>query len=240
MHLPPCDVHIPRPDGAADPAYAAIPDAPRRGVVVIHEILGRQPEIDRVVERFAAAGYAAVAPDLFSAGFKPFCVIASMRATATGKGPPVEQVLRARQWLLEQTGLGPDAVGVIGFCMGGGFALATGPHWAAVSTNYGNVPDVEVMRGIGPVIGCYGLRDKVYGQPSVDRLRAAMTALGVEHEIHAFEQVGHSFLTDGDHPSAALSRPVLAVGYDPEVAEVAWGHIFAFFERTLRPAGEVS
>lgn len=47
------DVEIPGPDGApSDPAYAFLPESPRRGMVVIHELLGRQPEIDHVVERF--------------------------------------------------------------------------------------------------------------------------------------------------------------------------------------------
>jgi dienelactone hydrolase len=63
------EVTIPGGDGAPEsPSVAMIPDGARRGVVVIHEIFGRQPEIDRVVERFANAGYAAVASDLFRRG----------------------------------------------------------------------------------------------------------------------------------------------------------------------------
>ncbi len=41
-------------DAAAVPVYAILPPEARRGVVVLHEIFGRQPEIDRVVQRFAA------------------------------------------------------------------------------------------------------------------------------------------------------------------------------------------
>jgi carboxymethylenebutenolidase len=50
------EVTIPAGDGApALPGFAVIPDGATRGAVVIHEIFGRRPEIDRVVERFAGA-----------------------------------------------------------------------------------------------------------------------------------------------------------------------------------------
>ena len=49
-----------------------------------------------------------------------------------------------------------------------------------------------------------------------------------------FDDTGHSFLTDGDHPIlSALVRPIMNVRYDPAVAEEAWSRIFAFFERHL-------
>ncbi|UCE86664.1 MAG: dienelactone hydrolase family protein [Deltaproteobacteria bacterium] len=231
------DVEIPGAVGArAEPAYACLPERPRRGMVIIHELLGRQPEIDRVVERFGRAGYAAVAPDLFAPGFRPACIARAMRAVATGEGAAVDQAIRARDWLTDETGLARESIGIIGFCFGGGFALAVGRHWGAVSTNYGVVPETPLLQGIGPVIGCYGGRDRVFGRNG-ERLSERLSALGVPHESHTFDAVGHSFLTDGDHPvSSALSRPLLAIRYDPDVAEDGWRRIFAFMERHLPPA----
>src|SRR5947208_13838765 len=71
----------------AIPGFAVVPDGATRGVVVIYEIAGRQPEIDRVVERFADHGYAAVEPDLFRAAGRFTCVRQTMEATRTGRGP---------------------------------------------------------------------------------------------------------------------------------------------------------
>jgi carboxymethylenebutenolidase len=215
------------------PAYASLPEGAQRGVVVLHEIYGPQPEIERVVDRFAGAGYAAVMPDLFSKGPKLVCIARAIAATATGRGEQIDQIRAAAEWLSERSGVSRDRIGVIGFCMGGGFALATGSGFSAVSTNYGEVPPTEVMRGTGPVIGCYGGRDRVFGKHA-RKLESRLRPLGVEVETHTFDSVGHSFLTDGDHPVGKwLSQPILRVSYDAAVAEDAWSRIFAFFERHL-------
>ena len=226
------DVRI--PSGArATPAYAAIPPGARRGVVVIHEIYGRAPDIDRVVERFADAGYAAAAPDLFADGATAACVARVLLASATGSGRPVEQAVATRSWLCEQAAIGEDKVGIIGFCMGGGFVLGIGRGWGAVSANYGTIPTQERLRGIGPTIACYGGRDRAFA-PLAPRLRKALDQVGVDNEVHVFPTVGHSFLTDGDHPIASrLSAPLLRIAYDARVAEDAWSKIFAFFDRHL-------
>jgi carboxymethylenebutenolidase len=144
------------------PAYAALPPGAKRGAVVLHELFGPQPEIRRVVDRFADAGYAAVAPDLFHAGVRIACLSRVLRAVSRGEGPPIAQVLAARAWLCERAGLDEGSVGLIGFCMGGGLALAAGKGWGAVSTNYGAIPPARVLQGIGPVIACYGERDLLF------------------------------------------------------------------------------
>jgi carboxymethylenebutenolidase len=227
------DIEIPRPGGANIPAYAAVPADARRGVVVIHEILGRQPEVDRVVERFAAAGYAAVMPDLFHAGSRIGCIRRSLATIASGEGPVADTILATQQWLCERMGLAESRVGVIGFCLGGGLALAVGRKFGVVSSNYGDLPPIEVLRGSPPVIGCYGGKDRAFRR-NAPRLGERMKVIGVEHEVHTFPTVGHSFLTDGDHPFlAALSRPLMQIRYDAAVAEDAWQKILAFFERTL-------
>lgn len=227
------DIEIPRPGGANLPGYAALPVDAQRGVVVIHEIFGRQPEIDRVVERFAAAGYAAVGPDLFHAGSRLGCIRRSLATIASGEGPVADNILAAQRWLCERTGLADARVGVIGFCIGGGLALAVGREFGVVSSNYGDLPPVEVLRGSPPVIGCYGGRDRLFRR-NADRLRDRLNVIGAKHEVHTFPTAGHAFLTDGDHPiAAALSRPFMQVHYDAAVAEDAWQKIVGFFDRTL-------
>jgi carboxymethylenebutenolidase len=228
------DVRLPgEPDASA---YAALPAGAKRGVVVVHEIFGRQPEIDRVVERFAEGGYAALAPDLFGTTPKPLCVARAMIETNLGRGPMIATLQRARAWLGETAGLPPRSVGLIGFCLGGSFALAAGPDWGAVSTNYGSLPPDGVMRGLPPVIGCYGARDRVFGHTG-RKLETRLHRLGVDAQAHTFANAGHSFLTDGQHPlAAALSRPLFHVHYDADTAEEAWRLIFAHFDRHLAPS----
>jgi carboxymethylenebutenolidase len=227
------DVEIPRPGGANMPGYAALPADATRGVVVIHEIFGRQPEIDRVVERFAAAGYAAIGPDLFHASSRIGCIRRALATIASGEGQMSSSILAAQRWLCERTGLAEPRVGVIGFCIGGGLALAVGREFGVVSSNYGDLPPIEVLRGSPAVIGCYGGKDRMFRRNAA-RLRERLNVIGGEHEVHTFPTVGHAFLTDGDHPiAAALTRPLMQVGYDPEVAEDAWKKILAFFDRTL-------
>jgi carboxymethylenebutenolidase len=202
-------------------------------MVVIHESLGAQPEIDRVVDRFAAHGYAAVAPQLFRTLLNPLCVRRAIQTVSTGQGPYVDALRGARTWLCQQTGLAENRVGLTGFCMGGGFALAAGSGWAAVSTNYGDVPKPELMNGIGPVIGCYGGRDRIFGR-TASKLEETLRPLGVEVETHTYPDVGHSFLTDGHHPIAfAFSAPLLHITWNQTVAEEAWGRILAFMDRHL-------
>lgn len=226
------DVQIPAGDGApATPAFASLAAGATKGVVIIHEIYGRRPEIDRVVLRFAAAGYAAVAPDLFHRG-RFTCLIDIFRAMRTGQGVPVTQGRNARAWLCDQAGLDPAHVGLIGFCFGGGYALLAGAGWAAVSTNYGIVPRAEVMRDLGPVIGCYGARDRMMPREP-ERLRRRLAQVGHdEPEVHVFD-AGHSFLTDAPQTLYTRTLPLAALGDYPEARDEGWRRIFAFFDRHL-------
>lgn len=232
--MPGVDVQIGRSDGPPTPGYASLPAAAERGVVVIHELFGRQPEIDRVVDRFAAAGYAAVGPDLFANRFKPACIRRALATIESGEGPFAERLDEAKRWLSAEAKLDERRIGVIGFCIGGGLALAVGRRFAAVSSNYGDLPPEEVLRGSPPIIACYGGRDRIF-RGNGERLRERMRVLGqAEPEVHSYATVGHSFLTDGDHPIATvLTWPFFQVRYDAAVAEDAWAKILGFFDRTL-------
>lgn len=226
------DVEIPSA-GASMPGYAALPSGATRGVVVLHEIFGRQPDIDRVVERFATAGYAAVGPDLFHDGSQLGCIRRALATISSGEGPFAERIGEAQRWLVANAKLDEARVGVIGFCLGGGLALAVGRRFAAVSTNYGDLPPAAVLRGSPPIIGCYGGRDRIFAR-NAKRLRERMESLGEQPEIHVFPTVGHSFLTNGHHPiTKVVSWPLLHVRWDPEVAEAGWTKILAFFDQSL-------
>ena len=98
-------------------------------------------------------------PDLFSAdGPRALCIARAMAESASGKAGRTSGYIEAtREWLAQQEDVDGARIGVIGFCMGGAFALAyvgggrSGVR--AASVNYGDVPkDPERLRGACPIV----------------------------------------------------------------------------------------
>jgi carboxymethylenebutenolidase len=109
---------------------------PWPGVVVVHEVFGLDEQARLHTQRLAAAGYLALAVDLYSAGGARRCLVSTMRALSRGEGRAFADIDAGRRWL----GRSPDhagGIGVIGFCLGGGFALMTaaGHGFDAASVN---------------------------------------------------------------------------------------------------------
>ena len=161
---------IPTPSGPVR-AHLAIPDAtdttdttgPSAGVVVIHEVFGLNDEIRAHTDRFARQGYLAVAPDLFSYGPKLRCIRDTFRSLMRREGPAFKVLDAVAGWVAAREAC-TGRVGVIGYCMGGGFALLAAPRptFAVASVNYGPVPKdaAELLRGACPIVGSYGGQDR--------------------------------------------------------------------------------
>jgi carboxymethylenebutenolidase len=202
-------------------------------VVVIHEIFGANDDIRRIARRFADEGYLAAVPDLMAAGLRPVCVWQAMRALRAGAGPMVDELeavialLRARPEV--------RAVGAVGFCMGGGFALvlATRATVAAAGVYYGDGRRRSELACVAPVMGGYGGKDRLFARQG-RALIADLEALGKEHDIRIYEDAGHSYMNQAGHPILnALTRPLLHVAYDAAAAEDSWRRMLAFFGRHL-------
>ncbi len=197
------DVSIPAPGGPL-PGYLAVPTGPGPwpGVVVLHDLVGMSHDLREQGDWLAGAGYVAIAPDLFRGSRRPACIIRMMRETWRRHGPTFADVEATGRWLAER----PDCtgrVGVIGFCLGGGFALllAADHRFDAASVNYGPVSkktySEEVLSGACPVVGSYGAKDPGL-RGAADRLSQVLSAVGVDHDVKTYPDAGHSFMNDHD------------------------------------------
>ncbi|MBV8930177.1 MAG: dienelactone hydrolase family protein, partial [Mycobacteriaceae bacterium] len=120
--------------------YLAVPDGqgPWPGVVVVHDALGFTADLRRITDRFANSGYLALAPALYGRGRKIQCIVSTFRSLSAGRGPAVDDIIAARDHLARDDRC-TGKVGLVGFCMGGGFCLQLAPSgvFDAVAPNYG-------------------------------------------------------------------------------------------------------
>jgi carboxymethylenebutenolidase len=232
------DIDIPVA-GESWTGYLAVPPAspgPWPGVVVIHEALGLNADIRRKADEFASRGYLALAPDLFRGKAWLRCIRGAFAQLHAGRGPAFTALDGARQLLAGR----PDCTGktgVIGFCMGGGFALlcAPRPGFDVAAVNYGEVPKntEAALAGSCPIVGSFGGRDPM-GTGHPERLQRALAVLQVPHDVHVYPGAGHRFLTESSGAGAVLAK-MGRMSFQPEDAADAWQRIFGFFGTYLQP-----
>lgn len=206
-------------------AYLAYPERPdpAPAVIVIHEIFGVSDFIRQTTEKLAQDGFVALAPDFLSRRGGTAAVGDSARRLISALPP--EQVnadLEASQGYLKSLkAVRRDAVGVIGFCWGGGqsFRYATNNgELKAFVVCYGPSPraeDISRIRARG--LGVYAENDARINAGLPDAL-AALQQAGKNYQHAIYPGVGHGFLRSRDNPA---------------VADSAWGVVIQFFRESL-------
>ena len=225
-------IKIDTPGGPIE-ALLSVPvgEGPWPGVVVVHDAIGYGPDNESTSARIAAAGYIAITPNLYSRGGRARCITRVMRELLTQRGRALDDILAARdhvQSMPECTG----TVGVVGFCMGGQFALVMSPKgFGACAPFYGtplrNLS--ETLDGACPIVASFGRRDPLgIGAPA--KLRTVVDDKGITADIKVYPDAGHSFANK--LPGQPLLR-ITGFGYNEAATEDAYRRVFAFFEEHL-------
>ncbi|TBO55401.1 dienelactone hydrolase family protein [Streptomyces kasugaensis] len=230
-------------DGDAIEAYTARPltPGPTGGVVVIHHMPGYDRATKEITRRFAAEGYAAVCPNLYSReapGADPDDAAAAARAR--GGVPDARLVGDVAGAARHLRGLSSanGRVGTIGYCSGGrqSFLAACSLDLQAAVDCYGAFvagrpphdfpvpaePLLHLTENLScPLLGLFGAEDQHPSPAETAELEEALTAHRKTYEFHTYDGAGHAFF--------AVDRS----SYRPQTAVEGWGRVLDFFGRHL-------
>ncbi|HYU64519.1 MAG TPA: dienelactone hydrolase family protein [Verrucomicrobiae bacterium] len=207
--------------------YLAVPDGPgpHPAVVVIHEAYGLNANIKQISNRFAETGYAALAVDLFTDRNRAICMARYMTGLLVGSVNRygIDHLKSALTFLARLDEIDAHRMGAVGFCMGGGLAIAwacTDSRLKAIAPFYGTNPrPLEVASRLCPVVGSYPEKDFTSGAGRA--LDQVLTRENIAHDIKAYPNARHSFFND--------TRP----SYDKAAADDAWQRVMLFFGERL-------
>ena len=214
--------------GGSIEGYEAIPELGRGpGVIVIQEWWGLVDHIKSVCDRFAAAGFVALAPDLYHGKTTQSPDQAGKLMMALRIDETEKELQGAVDYLLKHDAVTSRKIGVVGFCMGGALALYTATKNANIGASivfYGGHPNVkpDLPSLAAPVLGLYAEKDAFVTPESVRELESKLKELGKEIEVHIYPGADHAFFND--------SRPEV---YDDVAAADAWQRTVEFLKHRL-------
>jgi carboxymethylenebutenolidase len=194
---------------------------PHPGVVVIHEVYGLNDQIKEICRRFAAAGYAALAVDLFTDRNRAVCMTRYMAGMLLGSVNRygVSDLKTALTYLAKNRDIDAKRLGAIGFCMGGSFAVAwacTDSRLKAIAPFYAvNPRPLEVVSRLCPVVGSYPEKD--FTAKAGRTLEMELDKYDVAHDIKIYPGAEHSFFNTASK------------AYDRAAAEDSWARVMKFF-----------
>jgi len=219
-------------NGSTGSGYFAPADGGGPGVIVIQEWWGLVPHIIDVCDRFAAAGFSALAPDLYhgDAASNSEPDEAGKLMMALNVGQAVKDMSGAIAFLQDNDAVTSDGVGVIGFCMGGGLALVLAAQRpdavAACAPFYGLIPwegaQPDWSQVEAPIRGHYAEHDEFFGPSAVAELEAKLDAAGKDASFVIHPGVHHAFFND--------TRPEV---YSAEESAKAWDATLDFFRSSI-------
>jgi carboxymethylenebutenolidase len=200
---------------------------PAPGVLVIHEVTGLIDYIKEVTDRIAGHGFVALAPDLYEGR-----TASGMEDGAPLRDKVTDDVFRTKIGAgirhLTSRPYCTGHIGVLGFCMGGGFSLRAACLFpqdiGACAVFYGRIADMQLLDNLRcPVIGSFGEEDKGITTWAIEQLEPAMERLGKLLDMKVYQGAPHGF-----------HRHITPAVYRPEAAEDAFQRTMDFFDRALK------
>ena len=202
-------------------AYLAAPDGwpPGPGVVVVQEWWGLNDQIEGVCRRLAEDGYAAMAPDLYRGLLTEEPDEARKLAMELDRERAIGDLRDSVGWMVDRGG---DAVGILGFCMGGSlaFEMATVEGRLLAAVVFYGMAEIHGRELHAPVMAHYGSEDR-FGPEVLEELRTELDAQRFAHQVFVYEGAGHAFFNE------------TKTSYREEAAETAWERTIAFLRNEL-------
>lgn len=209
--------------------YAPVgsPAGKHPAVIVIHEWWGLNDWVKEQAADLAAHGYDALAIDLYRGQVADDADTAHQLSRGLPQDRGIRDLKAAQTYLSSRKDVDPHRIGAIGWCMGGGYALAfaaADPNLKAVVANYGPPPtDADSLRQIhAAILGNYGGLDKGITADSVKSFEADLKKLGKSIDVKIYPDAGHAF-----------ENPNNKAGYRAEDAADARSRSLHFFAREL-------
>jgi len=220
--------------------YEAIPGLPpAAAVVVIQEAFGVNPHIEDVTGRCAAAGYHAVAPDMFhrtGGGIVDYGDFAAVvpHFVGIGSDDAILADVDATLDYLRGLGFADRRIGIVGFCFGGRVTFLTAVNrsiGAAVGFYGGGIVTArfpqfpalvgEVARLDTPWLGLFGDLDQSIPVDDVEQLRKALVDAPAPAEVVRYADADHGFHCDARE------------AYNAAASTDAWARTLDWFARHL-------
>ncbi len=217
-------------EGGTAAAYEARPSGAGAypGILVVQEWWGLNEHMKDITRRLAAEGFVALAPDLYGGKVTSDPKQAGAWMAELDREAAVRNLLAALQFLQEKEPIYAEQIGVIGFCMGGSYALLLAcrtPTLKAAVPFYGDHPDpIDQVKNIRcPVLFFGGAKDQWINASKTDQLKKAFQQYGVNGEVRIYPDAGHAFFND--------TRSDV---YNAPAAQDAWTRALGLFSRTLK------
>jgi carboxymethylenebutenolidase len=190
----PVRMYIARPEG----------EGPHPAVVMIHEFWGLNEALISKADLLATEGYLVVAPDTLRGTTTNFLLKALWHTISTPDARVVEDLDAVMGHLAARGDVDAERVVVMGFCYGGGkalaFALARPEVPAGTGVFYGSLSNdsAALARLRGPVLGIFGETDDLIPVAEVRAFEVALATAGTPHRVEVFPGVGHAFVTSAE------------------------------------------
>ncbi len=217
-------------NGTTAHGYLALPESGRGpALIVIQEWWGLVDHIIDLTDRFAAAGFTALAPDLYGGKTTHDAETAGKYLMELPVDGAARDLSGAVDYLLARSEVSSTTVGAVGFCMGGGFVLLLAKVRgakvsAAVSCYPANAAMLGDLSGITAKVSMHAAENDAF--VPIDAVRALAETLresGTDVALHVYPGQGHAFLNDEN----------LLGTYDKESADLLWTRTVDFLRASI-------